>query len=209
MSEDNENLVDEVINNAEESIIDSGPSQESQDDAVSYSTHKKLLGQFKSNQKAARDLAAKVAQLEAEREDSEKTKLEQKEEYKQLYENATNKLKQMEVESLEKEKALVDEHKRRALEKELGGLRKAEYFKFADLSNIVIGDDGLVDDNSVKFEANRYRQEFPELLTATKKLSINNQAPSNDGIIRPNKSAKEMNRDDRSASKRNLISKKK
>lgn len=205
MSDSNENLVEEVIN---EEIKQEAVIEEKQEDTVAFTTHKKLLGQFKQTQKSSRDQAARIAELEADRDNTEKAQLEQKQEYKKLYENALSKISTMETESVEKEKALVNEHKRRALERELGGLRKSDYFKFADLSNIVIADDGLVDENSVKFEANRYRQEFPELLKASKKVEMNNQAPSNDGIIKQNKSVQEMSKQERSNNKRDFLSKK-
>ena len=210
MSDSKNDLVDETINQEQETSSKIEDNAEmGQDDSVAYATHKKLLSQYKQNQGAAKNLAARIAELESEKENAQKSKLEEKQEYKKLYDNALGKIRSMETEAKEKESALVSEHKRRALEKELGGLRKSEYFKFADLSNIVIGDDGLVDENSVKFEANRYRQEFPELLQATKKVQVNNQAPSNDGIVKPERSLKEMNRTDRSESKRDYLRKKK
>ena len=208
MDESNENLVDDTSTEKAEPQLESTSEILPQDDAVAYATHKKLLGQFKANQKAARDLAAKVAELETDKENATKSKLEEKQEYKKLYDNALGKIQAMETESIEKDKALVDGHKRRALEKELGGLRKSDYFKFADLGNIVIGDDGLVDVNSVKFEANRYRQEYPELLSTSKKIEVNNRAPSQDGIIKQQKGAKEMSKNDRSNSKRDFLTKK-
>jgi len=209
MSDSNDNLVDENTNQNEdiqETIEDN--HSELSSDSVAYQTHKKLLNQHKAAQKAQRDLAAKVAELEAERENAQKSKLEEKEEYKKLYEFQVEKNKAMEAEARAKDEALVEGVKKRALEKELGGWKKASYASFADLSNIVIGDDGLVDMNSVKIEANRYRQEYPELIESNKRVTVNNQAPSNDGIIKPNKSAKEMSRDARSTSKRDFLTKK-
>lgn len=213
MSESNENLVDGSNNeapqeNSKEASSNEVSQIETSSDSVSYDSHKKAIGQLKNSQKRERELSERLADLETDRDNEVKSRLEEKQEYKKLYENQVSQNSKILAEIAEKEKALVNDHKRRALEEELGGLKKSQYFKFANLDDIVISDDGTVDQNSVKFEANRYRQEFPELINQTKTVILNNQAPSNDGIVNKQKSASEMSTDERAEFVRNNLRKK-
>lgn len=174
---------------------------------VAYDTHAKLLNQRKNDQGKLKEMADQLEQMKSQVKQQETAKLEEKQEYKKLYEASQNELEGIRKENQLKEKALVDDHKRRALEKELGGLKNAEYFRFADLSNIVVDEDtGLVDGNSVRLEANNFRKNYGELLTSTPSVRVNSNAPQNRADILTQKvSAQEMTADQRSAYKRNII----
>jgi len=193
---------------ADDQQIVSEPEVEApQDDSVSYDSYQKLLRQRKADKAKALEMQAQLESLLEEKKARETEELKQQNKYEELYKATLQENEAMKAERKAQEKALVDEHKRRELDKELGGLSKSDYFRFANLDNILIADDGTVDLNSVKIEANRFRKEYPELIRPSRNVNINSQAPSNDGKIlnKPSVDAKSMSAEQRSAYKEKFL----
>jgi hypothetical protein len=120
------------------------------------------------------------AQLVKEKEEKEaliREKLEEQKRYQELYEKERDeKSKALEQIKVER-KNFLDSHKVNYLIQELGGLAKPEYIKHANLNAIEINDDGQVDQNSLKKEADRFRQEHAVLLKNFKLPTLPNEAP--------------------------------
>jgi len=201
---ENEPNVENHVNPPQNEPIVSDPSEE---DVVSYKNHEKLLNQRKADQQKMRSMEAELEKMRNDIKAAETAKLEEKQEYKKLYEHTLGELESVRNEISEKEQALVNDHKMRAVEKELGGLKNNAYLRFIDLSNVVINEEnGMVDKNSVAFEANRIRSEFPEIIAAAPSARINSQAPSQKSdILHAPKSAAELNKNQRESLKRNII----
>lgn len=199
-----EEVVAEMNRNGEEFATQS--QEPTQEQVVAYETHQKLLNQRKADQRKARELEDKVRQLTESIKSAENAKLEEKQEYKKLYEATKVELEAKKREQEERDRIIVNKEKQAALNKELGGLKNDAYFRFAELDNIVIDDSGQVDLTSVRLEANRFRQNFPELITPSNPVRVNNQAPSGDApVLSHQKDAREMSSSEREAFKRKAI----
>lgn len=173
---------------------------------VAWESHQKLLNQRKADQKKAKELEAQLRAMQDQVKQAENAKLEEKQEYKKLYEATKAELETKKREQEEKERIIVNKEKQAALSRELGGLRNDAYFRFAELDNIVIDDSGLVDQNSVRLEANRFRQAFPELIAASQPVRVNSQAPSGaNPVVGQQKTAKEMSGAEREAIKKQIL----
>lgn len=215
MSDENtENVAEETHNQeimhemAEETAdqVESDAERVRREQVVAWESHQKLLNQRKADQKKARELEAEVQALRESIKQQENAKLEEKQEYKKLYEATRQELEAKKREQEERDKIIVNKEKQAALAKELGGLKNDAYFKFAELENIVIDDSGQVDQNSVRLEANRFRQAFPELIASTPSVRVNSQAPSGNGpVLNQPKSPREMSASEREAIKRQML----
>lgn len=145
-------------NNEPNQVIEEKPKvDKSAYDAVSNDMHK-----YKGNIKI---LEAKIAQMEADNSSRETATLEQNKEFQRLYELEQAKNAELNSSLAEKSEKFIKSHKLNAVKEAVGGFKKKEYVKFIDTSKILVDDNGLVDENSVKNEVDRIRKEFPELLT--------------------------------------------
>lgn len=196
----------EAANEEAPAQFETEAEQTRHEQVVAWESHQKLLNQRKADQKKARALEEEVRALRDSIKQQENAKLEEKQEYKKLYEATRAELEAKKREQEERDKIMVNKEKQAALAKELGGLKNDAYFKFAELENIVIDDAGQVDQNSVRLEANRFRQAFPELVISTPSVRVNSQAPSGNGpVINQPKTAKEMSAAEREATKRQML----
>lgn len=136
------------------------------EEQVSYATYKKLLDQRKADRERARELQAKLDAAEAERGDAEKARLAEQQRFKELYEAEKKRAEELNGKLSSMTQAQIEARKREALKAELGGVRKDDYLKFADMSAIQVNEDGTVDTDAVKAAAAKFREAYPELVTA-------------------------------------------
>ena len=189
-----------------EQVVPETAEEEKSEQVVAWESHQKLLSQRKADQKKARQLEQEARELREQLKSIQNAKLEEKQEYKKLYEASRAELESIKREQEEKERIMVNKEKQAALIKELGGLRKNDYLKFADLENIVIDDSGQIDSNSVRLEANRFREAYPELIASKNPVRVNSQAPAgNSPVLNQAKKASELSGAEREAIKRQML----
>ena len=143
---------------------------------------------------AGKDKDSKIAELQAQIESAKTVELEQKQEYKTLFEAEKAKNVELLEDSAIKDEKFVTSHKINAVIEELGGFKKTEYVKFVDTSKVLVDDNGVVDKLTVDSEVKRIRQEYPELLKASKGGKLPSDAPR--GSVAPKKSLGKMNRNE-------------
>jgi len=207
-------MSDEITNehNSEHSEELSAPLESSSEEAeredqfVAWESHQKLLNQRKADQRRAKELEKQYRELQQQLKEQEHRKLEEKQEYKKLYEASQSELDRLRAEQQEKQRIMVNKEKQAALVKELGGLHREEYIRFADLDAIVIEDSGEIDRNSVRLEANRFRESYPQLIKSETPVRINSQAPSGPSqTLNNQKSAGQMSTSEREHVKRQML----
>ena len=153
-----------------------------QEDLVSKTVledYKKDMFKFKSE---TRDLKDELQRLRDAQALNEKQSLEEKEEWKLLYEREKDEKAKALGDLESKSKFFIDTSKKNAVVQQLGGFKKDSYNRFIDTSKIDVRDDGTFDSDSVNKEVDRLKQEYPELLrigSATGKMP--NEAPVNMG----------------------------
>lgn len=124
-----------------------------------------------------KETEAKLNQKAEELEALTRERMEAEKQYKELYEKEREeKAKALEQIKVER-KNFLDSHKINYLVQELGGLQRPEYIKHANLNAIEINEDGTVDMNSLKKEADRFKQEHAVLLKNFKMPVLPNEAP--------------------------------
>lgn len=165
-------------------VSDDGKTEEeSVEGNVSVETYKRVLKQRKADREKAKALEEENNALKAERETAENAKLAEANEYKKLYETEKKKREETESKLSEMSNKQVTDAKTKALSEALGGLKKSEYLKFADLSQIQMNDDGTVEGDSLATVVTVFRTNYPELVPIKGKDTLPNMAPK--GYIPP------------------------
>lgn len=148
-----------------------------QEEVVSKDAYSKVSNDMHKYKSEAKNLAQKIAELQAEQEAREKAALEEKEQWHTLYKKAEEKLKSIENERQTEKQKFVESHKINAVIQNLGGFKKPEYNRFIDSSKIVVTEDGSVDETTVLSEVERIKKEYPELIKAKQVSTLPADAP--------------------------------
>lgn len=152
------------------------------DDLVSKSVledYKKDMFKYKEK---SRNTEMELQKLRDEKALMEKSSLEEKEEWKLLYEREKEEKANALSDLQNKSEFFMDSSKKNAVVQRLGGFKKDSYTKFIDTSKIDVRDDGTFDEESILREADRLKQEFPELLKSSAAPGkMPNEAPMNMG----------------------------
>jgi hypothetical protein len=183
---------DKSVSNA---TPDSGATEEEKEAFVSKKAYEEVSSSMHKHKSKAKELEAAVNELRAQMKAQEEAKLQETQQYKELYER-----REAELEAARKEAAQVKNQylvtaKRNALKQELGGKVKDEYLSFADLESIAVSDDGSIDAEAVRMVANEFRKQHSQLIPATDNANITGQAPGNFTAQKPdtkNMSAAEL-----------------
>ncbi len=96
----------------------------------------------------------------------EKQSLEEKEEWKLLYEREKEEKSRALGELEQKSSFFIDTSKKNAVVLQLGGFKKSSYVSFVNPASIEVKEDGTFDEDSITREVDRIKQEFPELIKA-------------------------------------------
>ena len=161
--------------NVQEKQMDSNPetSNESNNDFVPKRAYKEVSEDMHKYKTQLRETQAKLNELNAKMEAERNRQLEDENRYKELYEGLKGKY--------EKETSqFKDIHKKNAVINKVGGLKRSEYAKFIDTSNIHMDENGMIDKESIDREVMRLQQEFPELINSNNFNNVNNNAPKSD-----------------------------
>lgn len=136
------------------------------DDKVAYETYQKVLAERKRDQERARELQAKLDEIELAKRQFEEETLKKKEDYKTLLEN-----KAREHDLLASELNQMKEQRKQAMKLNafLEGCGnnqiKKNYWKMIPVGDIIINPEtGEVDPLSVKMAVDSYIRDYPETL---------------------------------------------
>lgn len=150
---------------------------ESVPESVPYTKFRELLDETKKAKASFSETKAQLDKLLSEREEAEKKRLEETNNFKALYEKAEKDRNKL-IEMYETEKrSKVNDRKYNAFIKEVGGLRKEEYRKFVDVDALPAEPDGSIDTEKIRDYAMKFKEQFPELLAEPSKPQPPSTAP--------------------------------
>jgi small-conductance mechanosensitive channel len=138
----------------------SSGADETTEKSVSFDTHRKLLGEKKTVQEKARALEAELEKLRQEKADAEKKKLEEEGRWKELAEAKDKELEQERQKNQAILNDLNDARKKTALLKAINGQVPANFHQLLPLDQVKVGEDGRVDEASVKAAAQLFEKEY-------------------------------------------------
>lgn len=147
-----------------------------QNEVVSPETHKRLLAQRKADQERARRAEEELTTLRAEKEAATAAQLAEQKRFEELYTSEKAKREAAEQRATELTQKQIDAAKQSALVRELGGVKKDEFLRFADVASIRVNEDGSVDPDSLREVATKFRQSYPELLNGKPAAGMGNVA---------------------------------
>ncbi len=150
MSDDNSTVLDSDKSKSEDKVVPAKAYEEVKADMIKYKSEMK-------------NLMDKLSKFEVSASEAEKKRLEEKEEFKKLYEQE-NKAR---LELLEKHKSengkLVNGLKIQAVKSELK-FKKPQYINFVNLSDVEIGEDGNPTQESLQRVIATFKQDYSDLL---------------------------------------------
>lgn len=145
-----------------------------------------LLNEKKREQQKNRQLVEELESLRSMFKRQEEEKLEEKQEYKTLWENTQKEKDQIKNDYLSLKNNLVREKKIKQFDKIIGlPLNKERYYDFVDLDSIIVEADGNINKDSVRYVANLFRENYPELTPRQNFPKVGSQSASNEGITGP------------------------
>jgi len=163
------------------SIEEEKKEQTTENDLVS----KKVLDEYKNDmfkyKSRMKETEAELQSLRDAQALSEKQNLEDKEEWKLLYEREKEEKSKALGDLETKSKFFIDTSKKNAVAQKLGFI-KDSYVSFINTSNIEVNEnDGTFDGDSIQRDVDRIKQDFPELLKTVTSGKMPNEAPINMG----------------------------
>jgi len=194
MSEENEKeLKTETLNLEKKIELDKGANPEKykaaapEDDSDDFDglikKKNELLNEKKREQLRNRQLEEELTNLKSMLRKQEDEKLEEKQEYKTLWENTQREKEETEQRFFKLQDSLVKEKKIKEFNKVLGTqLNKDRYYDFVNFEDIIINEDGSVNKDSVKYAVNLLRENYPEIASRSEFPRVGSQAASNTGI---------------------------
>lgn len=154
--------------------IDDPNKQTDDKKTVDYETYKRVLDQKKNRDRELAEIKEKQAA-------NEKAKMLEKEQYKKLYEETSDKLKDVEGKFGELTKTRIDDFKEAAFLQMLpSDLIKNEYMAHADMSDIIFDETtGSLNKDSVKSVVDKFVKNHSYLLIKKDNNQLPNDAPGN------------------------------
>jgi hypothetical protein len=129
--------------------------------SVSYETHRKLLDEAKKAKLKANELDARLAELQASRDKEENDKLVEQKRFQDValkYEKENALLK----ETLNQEKNKMISHlKTKAIKGKLSTINDKYLLQFADLDSLEIDENNEVNEDSIDYVVEKFKQEHP------------------------------------------------
>jgi Skp family chaperone for outer membrane proteins len=159
------NKADNTNTNADDDGTDQDDQDDGQDDhkrkdgKVSLASHRKLLAEKKA-------LQAKLAKIEADRHEAERTELERQGEFKKLLELERQRAQELEQKLTAREQEDQSRRKLAAVLKNVGGVIHSKYYDLIPYDSVVIDPDtGDVDSLSVTKVVESLRASYPEIIS--------------------------------------------
>lgn len=134
------------------------------EDFVSKKAYSEVTADMHKYKDELRNAKAQLNELLERQTLEEREKLEREKKWEELYGQERKAREELKSQIENERKKFLDAHKASALVQELGGLAKQEYIRHANLNAIDVNEDGSVDLNSLKKEADRFKQEHGVLL---------------------------------------------
>jgi len=152
-------------------------------ETIAYDTHKKLLGQRKSDQEKMRGLEQRVADLVNANEEAEEVKLKEQGKWQEMAGRSETKVKELESEILGYKDSVNKAVKLTSFRDQLGGtVDHPSYYDYVNVDEIMIDQEtGVVDTSSVEQVANQFKKEHPKLYTPKVSKSLPADAPQATG----------------------------
>ena len=161
------------------STTDQTGSEGQRDDVVSYSTHKKLLDQRKTDLQKLREYETRLNEIENERKKQEEDRLSQQGEYKKLLTLREQELAETKSKLDTTNKNIADTWKLQAIYEKLPGkIKNKEYLSFVNLEKIAFNpENGEIDPQSVDVVVNEFLEKHPSLIEINKNAKLPGTAP--------------------------------
>ena len=142
-----------------------------------------LLNETKQERLKRQKLEEELNSLKAMLRKQEDEKLEEKQEYKTLWENTQREKEEIKEQYYSLQNSLVKEKKIKEFNKVLGNsLSKERYYDFVNFNDIIVDEDGTINKDSVKYAVNLFRENYPELVSRNDFPKVGSQAPSNNRL---------------------------
>jgi len=166
-----------------------------QEDFVARKAYEQVTADLHKNKKAKKDLLARVNELEAQREAQEKAKMEEKQQFEELYKKSEAEKAALLQQIEQEKKQLLAQRKKSALKQELGNIKEA-YLGLANVDGIELNEDGTINSESVRHIANTFKQEHPALIPSGSSSNITSTAAPIDTNAESNQSVNDLSYDD-------------
>jgi hypothetical protein len=170
--------VNEGVSDANQTDSNSGDKEK----FVPKSAYEDVSRDMHKHKQRAKDAEARANQLEAELKAREEAKLQEQNNYKQLFENKNSELEQERQKAKQAHERFMKTTKLAALKEELGVNIKGEYLQFAALDKIVLTDDGQIEKESLREVANSFRKEHGQLIPSNSNTNITGHAPASGDV---------------------------
>lgn len=158
---------------------DKEKSESIEDKPIRYSTHKKLLNQHKN-------LQSELEELRSFRKEIEEKEQLKKGEFEKILKNREERINELQTKLNTVQENITDGKKINAfMEKLPGKVKRNEYLSFVDLDDIAVDPEtGKVDMSTVEVAAQRFANQFPDLIEMSTKKDMPNYNVQ--GSQRPN-----------------------
>ena len=168
-----------VENLEDNSVVDPIVSDEGKN-SVAYETYERTLAQAKKAQAKNKEVQEELNALRAEKEAESKSRLEEQNKYKELYEASEATAKQAKEETAALVAAQIINRKKEAVAAHIGAVHKPEFLSFLNLDNI-----DLDNPDSIIEEATRFKAVYPMVLKTSSTPLPNGAAPGTPADLKP------------------------
>jgi hypothetical protein len=183
-----------------------GEGSNERKETVSYETHLKLLNQRKADQARSQEMAAKLAEFEAEKKAREEADLLAQNKYEELLAKKEEEKNEIANRLNSVTETIIKAEKLEAFQRSLGGeLAHRDFEKMINLNSIVYDEAGTLDQESLNLEVARVRETYGDsILKKTNVPSMSGNAPQG---ARP-RGVADLSKAERAELRRQLVTKK-
>lgn len=178
-------------------------NKDEKEEFVPRKAYEEISNDMHKKKRLLKETQAELARLKAEREIEAREALKAQEDWKGVAERIEAENQELAKQNEKIKKASENKDKIRAVIQAIGGFKKDSYVRWIEVDNIAIDENGNVNRNDVQREADRIRQEYPELLKSSKSVNLPNEAPNSD--VGGEKSYNQMTEAEKAAYKRKLL----
>ena len=156
---------------------EAGSQGEQKEKFVAAEAYEGVTKDLHKHKAKAKELEAKLAEFEANKEAERLAGLEAQKKFEELYKQTQEKLNATLAEKQTEREKFAEANKINALLQELGGVARKEYTKLLNPKAIELNEDGTINEDSLKKEAEKFRQEHFLLLKNSSAGKLPNGAP--------------------------------
>lgn len=152
-------------------------------DFVKYETYQRIVSEKKRRDEQLGEMSKRVQELEGQQKMRHEQELREKEDYKKLLDLRDKEL--LDTKSKLNEFSVMQklEKKAQAFVNAVGGLKRQEYMNLVDFDQIIMTDEGSIDQMSLEKYKDEWAQKFPETLADKRTASIPVTSPQS--AVRP------------------------